>query len=179
MRSLLRSSRRGFSSVRQTALVIDGKQVVSSSKVWYDIRNPATNEVVARVPETTKEELNAAVASSKKAFESWKEVSAQQRARVMMKFHSLLNQHKDEIASLITQEQGKTLADAHGDLYRGIEVERRGKVFFFFFEKCFQGGGALHGHPVADSGRVFAQCDQAHGFVQHQHGEEFGFYVFC
>jgi malonate-semialdehyde dehydrogenase (acetylating)/methylmalonate-semialdehyde dehydrogenase len=46
----------------------------------------------------------------------------QQRARVMMRFHALLNQHKDEIARLITEEQGKTLADAHGDLYRGIEV---------------------------------------------------------
>jgi malonate-semialdehyde dehydrogenase (acetylating)/methylmalonate-semialdehyde dehydrogenase len=86
---------------------------------------------VARVPETTKEELAAAVESSKKAFELWREVSAQQRARVMMKFHALLNTHKDEIAKLITEEQGKTLADAHGDLYRGIEGLQR--FFFFFF----------------------------------------------
>ena len=62
------------------------------------------------------------MASSKKAFESWKEVSAQQRARVMMKFQALLNENKEAIASLIVEEQGKTLVDAHGDLYRGIEV---------------------------------------------------------
>lgn len=108
--------------VRQTPLIIDGEKIVSKSHVWYDIHNPATNEVVARVPEATKEELKAAVASSQKAFESWREVSVQHRARVMMKFHTLLNSHKDEIARLITEEQGKTLADAHGDLYRGIEV---------------------------------------------------------
>jgi malonate-semialdehyde dehydrogenase (acetylating)/methylmalonate-semialdehyde dehydrogenase len=119
--------------VQQNHCVLCFAQIISSSKTWYDIHNPATNEVVARVPETTKEELNAAVASSKKAFESWKEVSAQQRARVMMKFHALLNQHKDEIAALITQEQGKTLADAHGDLYRGIEVLLCLACFFFFF----------------------------------------------
>jgi malonate-semialdehyde dehydrogenase (acetylating)/methylmalonate-semialdehyde dehydrogenase len=66
--------------------------------------------------------MQAAVDAASAAFATWKEVSVQQRARVMMKFQALLNQHKDEIASLITEEQGKTLADAHGDLYRGIEV---------------------------------------------------------
>ena len=103
-------------------MIIDGKQIVSKSLKWHDIRNPATDAVVARVPESTKEEMQAAVSSAQKAFESWKEVSAQQRARVMMKFQALLNQHKDESAGIITEENGKTLADSHGDLYRGIEV---------------------------------------------------------
>lgn len=107
---------------RQTKSIVDGVGFVSSSNTWYDIQNPATGEVVARVPESTPAELAAASASAAKAFKSWSEVSVQQRARVMMRFQALLNQHKDEIAALITEEQGKTLADAHGDLYRGIEV---------------------------------------------------------
>ena len=94
----------------------------SSSNTRYEIHNPANNVTVATVPETTEEEFNAAVASCKTAFEDWKEVSVQQRARVMMNYQQLLKDNKDEIAKIITEENGKTIPDSHGDLQRGLEV---------------------------------------------------------
>ena len=87
-------------SVRKTPMIIDGKPVVSSSSTWYDIHNPATQEVVATVPESTPAELRRAVESSQKAFKSFREVSPQQRARIMMKFHTLLDSHRDEVGHL-------------------------------------------------------------------------------
>lgn len=121
-RRSLHSSGVRLAAVRRTPLIIDGKTVESTSKTWYEVHNPATNEVVALVPETTPSEKAQIIASSQKAFESWREVSVQQRARILMKFHALLDGERNSLAAIMTEEQGKTLADAHGDLQRGIEV---------------------------------------------------------
>lgn len=86
------------------------------------IQNPATQEHLARVPLCSASEVGQAVASAKAAFPAWAATPVPQRARVMFKLHSLIQQHMDELSSCITREQGKTLADARGDIFRGLEV---------------------------------------------------------
>ncbi len=103
-------------------LLIDGALVDSKTTEWRDIVNPATQEVLARVPFATPEELEAAIASSKKAFATWRHTSVGTRARIMLKLQELIRRDTKRIAACLTAEQGKTLADAEGDLFRGLEV---------------------------------------------------------
>ncbi|KAL4423389.1 hypothetical protein ABPG77_004320 [Micractinium sp. CCAP 211/92] len=103
-------------------LLIDGQFVDSKTKDWIEVKNPATQEVVSRLPLCTAEEFNAAVQSARDAFPKWRATPVPQRARVMLKLQELIHRHKDELAASVTREQGKTLADAHGDVFRGLEV---------------------------------------------------------
>ncbi|GAA0788324.1 CoA-acylating methylmalonate-semialdehyde dehydrogenase [Marinobacterium sediminicola] len=109
-------------SVREIPLFINGEAVRSVSNDWRDVVNPATQEVVARVPFATEEEVNRAVASAKEAFKSWRKVSLAQRMRIMLRFQALVREHTAELAALITEEHGKTLPDAEGEVGRGLEV---------------------------------------------------------
>jgi malonate-semialdehyde dehydrogenase (acetylating)/methylmalonate-semialdehyde dehydrogenase len=101
---------------------IGGKHVKGTSGRASDVFNPNTGEVSARVALASAAELNAAVANAKEAQPAWAAKNPQVRARVMMKFLELAAKHKDELATLISMEHGKTLPDAAGDLQRGIEV---------------------------------------------------------
>lgn len=76
--------------------------------------------------------MEAAVASATEAFKTWREVPVQQRVRVNLKLQQLVRENMDDIAKLITKEQGKTLADARGDVFRGLEVCCYSEAFFFF-----------------------------------------------
>ncbi len=109
-------------SVREIPLYINGEVVRSVSSDWRDVVNPATQEVVARVPFATEDEVNQAVASAKEAFKSWRKVSLAQRMRIMLRFQALVREHTAELAALITEEHGKTLPDAEGEVGRGLEV---------------------------------------------------------
>lgn len=101
---------------------IGGKFVDSKTDKWIELRNPATQELVCLVPESTQEEMDHATENCAEAFKTWSQVPVQSRARVMFKLQSLIEKHTDEIAHSITIEQGKTLADARGDVFRGFEV---------------------------------------------------------
>lgn len=101
---------------------INGQFVESKTDKWIDLHNPATGEIVCRVPESTQEEMEEATAGCAEAFKSWRNVPVQTRARVMFKLQALIQEHTEEIALSITREQGKTLADARGDVFRGFEV---------------------------------------------------------
>ncbi len=103
-------------------MLIDGKFVDSKTKEWRDIVNPATQEVLARVPFSTPEEIDAAVASAKEAFKTWKHTSLGVRARIMLKLQALIRENSPKIAAVLTAEQGKTIPDAEGDIFRGLEV---------------------------------------------------------
>src|SRR5580700_7303427 len=103
-------------------MLLDGKFIESRSSEWHDVINPATQEVLAQVPFATDEELNAAVASAKKAFKTWKNTPLAARARIMLKLQALVREHMSRIAQTLSAEQGKTLADAEGDVFRGLEV---------------------------------------------------------
>ncbi|CAE6901571.1 Methylmalonate-semialdehyde dehydrogenase [acylating] [Pseudomonas marincola] len=103
-------------------LLIDGKLVESKTSQWRDIVNPATQEVLARVPFATPDEMNAAVASAKEAFKTWRKTPIGARARIFLKYQQLIRENMQELAAILTAEQGKTLPDAEGDVFRGLEV---------------------------------------------------------
>src|ERR1700733_13767060 len=103
-------------------MLLDGKFVESRSNEWRDVVNPATQEVLAQVPFATDEELDAAVASAKRAFATWKNTPLAARARIMLKLQALVRENMSRIARTLSAEQGKTLADAEGDIFRGLEV---------------------------------------------------------
>ncbi len=84
--------------------------------------NPATQEELAQVPFATTEEVNQAVSAAEEAFKSWSEVAASERARLFLRYQDLLKKHHDELATILAKENGKTFADAQGDVWRGIEV---------------------------------------------------------
>ena len=101
---------------------IGGKAYPSKSTEWRDVTNPATQEVVARVPFATSEEVNLAVASAQEAFKTWRSTSLGARMRIMLKLQHLVRENLPELAQLITLEHGKTLPDAEGEVARGLEV---------------------------------------------------------
>jgi malonate-semialdehyde dehydrogenase (acetylating)/methylmalonate-semialdehyde dehydrogenase len=103
-------------------MLLDGKFIDSRTTEWHDVVNPATQEVLAQVPFATDEEINAAVASAKRAFKTWKNTPLAARARIMLKLQALVREHMSRIAQTLSAEQGKTLADAEGDVFRGLEV---------------------------------------------------------
>src|SRR6201996_6862933 len=103
-------------------ILLDGQFIESRSNEWHDVVNPATQEVLAQVPFATDEELNAAVASAKRAFAAWKNTPLAARARIMLKLQALIREHMSRIAKTLSAEKGKTLADAEGDIFRGLEV---------------------------------------------------------
>jgi malonate-semialdehyde dehydrogenase (acetylating)/methylmalonate-semialdehyde dehydrogenase len=84
--------------------------------------NPSTGKVQAKVVMGTAADIDAAVAGAAEAQKEWAAWNPQRRARVLMKFIDLVNQNVDELAELLSLEHGKTLADAKGDIQRGIEV---------------------------------------------------------
>ena len=103
-------------------LFIGGSSVKSSTKKWIEVLNPATQEVLCEAPCTTDEEIESAIGSAKEAFFSWRETPPPERSRVMMKYQDLLKINQDEIAQILSKENGKTFEDAKGDVWRGIEV---------------------------------------------------------
>ncbi|MDN3652054.1 CoA-acylating methylmalonate-semialdehyde dehydrogenase [Thalassotalea ponticola] len=109
-------------SIREIPLIIGGEKVISKSTNWLDVLNPATQEVVAKVPMATRDEVELAVANAKQAFASWRKTSLTQRMRIMFKFQQLLEQNTQKIAELITEEHGKTLPDAEGEVGRALEA---------------------------------------------------------
>jgi malonate-semialdehyde dehydrogenase (acetylating)/methylmalonate-semialdehyde dehydrogenase len=121
---------------------INGKRVKGTSGRFADVYNPATGEVQARVPLATQEELNAAVDAAAAAQLEWAATNPQRRARVMMKFGQLINDHMDELAELVSREHGKTLPDARGDVQRGLEV----------IEVCMGAPSLLKGEFTNDGG---------------------------
>nr|WP_295975279.1 CoA-acylating methylmalonate-semialdehyde dehydrogenase [uncultured Bacillus sp.] len=100
---------------------INGEWVESKATKYEDVYNPAKKEVIAQVPISTKEDLDYAVEAAAKAFEKWKNVPVQKRARILFKFQQLLQENKEELARIITIENGKNLPEALGEVGRGIE----------------------------------------------------------
>ena len=109
-------------SPQNTHNFVDNQFVPSKTTSWIDLHDPATNNLVTRVPQSTSEELQAAVESAKEAFPAWRTTSILHRQQVMFKFVALIRQHWDRLAARITLEQGKTFEDAKGDVLRGLQV---------------------------------------------------------
>src|SRR5699024_5317478 len=100
---------------------INGEWIESSTDKMEEVINPATEEVLGYVPLSTVKEVDEAVRSAKEAFEDWKEVPVPKRARILFKYQQLLVDHWDELAEIITIENGKSFKEAKGEVQRGIE----------------------------------------------------------
>ena len=116
------TSHQRIESPLDTRNFIDNQFLPSKTSAWIDLYDPATNNLVTRVPQSTDAELRAAVESATKAFPSWKATSLLAKQQIMFKFVALIREHWDRLAASITLEQGKTFADAKGDVLRGLQV---------------------------------------------------------
>ncbi|KPJ59708.1 MAG: methylmalonate-semialdehyde dehydrogenase [Latescibacteria bacterium DG_63] len=101
---------------------VGGEWVSSKSTQVLEVRNPATGEVLAQVPMSTKDEVNQAVARAKKAFAEWREIPPVVRARYFFDLRNVLEEHFEEISRLLVQENGKTLPEARGSVRRAVEM---------------------------------------------------------
>ncbi|GGJ95813.1 methylmalonate semialdehyde dehydrogenase [acylating] 2 [Lentibacillus kapialis] len=100
---------------------IGGKWIESESDKTESVINPATGEVVAEAPLSSQEDVDYAVKVAQEAFQDWKEIAVPKRARILFKYQQLLVEHWNELAELITIENGKNLNEAKGEVQRGIE----------------------------------------------------------
>jgi malonate-semialdehyde dehydrogenase (acetylating)/methylmalonate-semialdehyde dehydrogenase len=101
---------------------IGGRWVPSAATEQLDVTNPATGEVLARVPLSTAQDVDAAVRASREAFPAWRSRSTIERARWLFGFRQVMEAHQDEIAQSVTREMGKTRADARAEVGRAIEM---------------------------------------------------------
>ncbi|KAK5251269.1 aldehyde dehydrogenase (NADP(+)) ald6 [Exophiala xenobiotica] len=108
--------------VADTHNFIDNQFVPSQATTWIDLHDPATNNLVTRVPQSTDAELKAAVESAEKAFPKWRATSIMTKQQIIFRLTHLIRKNMDRLAASITLEQGKTFADAKGDVLRGLQV---------------------------------------------------------
>ncbi len=103
-------------------IFVNGEWRESEATEFSPVTNPATGEALARLPHSTRAEVDAAVSSAQAAFPGWAATPPVERARIMFRYRQLLEEHSEELSRCVTQENGKTLADARGSVRRGTEV---------------------------------------------------------
>ena len=101
---------------------VDGAWVRSRATAYLDVPNPSNGSILARVPRSGADDVDAAVRAARKGFLVWREVPVPDRARRVLAFRQLLQEHAEELAQSIVREQGKILDDARGSVFRGIEA---------------------------------------------------------
>src|SRR5690625_2723722 len=109
------------SQVPTVKLLINGEFVESNTHRWQPVLNPATQETLAMIPYATQEEIDQALQSAQEAFKTWRKTPIGARSRIFLKYQQLIRENMDELAEILTAEQGKTLPDAAGDVFRGLE----------------------------------------------------------
>jgi malonate-semialdehyde dehydrogenase (acetylating)/methylmalonate-semialdehyde dehydrogenase len=101
---------------------INGAQVTNSSNRTGNVFNPALGQVIREVSLAETKDAQAAIQAAKDAFPSWRDTSLTKRQQIMFNFREILNSSKEELAAIVTEEHGKTLPDALGEVTRGLEV---------------------------------------------------------
>ncbi len=100
---------------------VSGEWVQPSAQKYEEVVNPATNEVIAKVPISNASDVENAVNVASDAFKTWNKVAVPKRARILFSYQQLLIEHKQELAEIITKENGKNHSEALGEVQRGIE----------------------------------------------------------
>ena len=108
--------------VETMSMWVNGRNHAATTTRFGDVTNPATGEVVRRVPFCNDADVDTAVASAKAAFPAWKKTPVLRRARILMRYKELVEKNREDLARLVTEEHGKTLVDAMGSVQRGLEV---------------------------------------------------------
>ncbi|MEN0109377.1 MAG: CoA-acylating methylmalonate-semialdehyde dehydrogenase [Planctomycetota bacterium] len=103
-------------------LLIGGRWVEPEADAWEEVFNPSTGEVIARTPMVGAAEVDGVVQAAADALPAWADTPVVERARVMFRFRTLLEERFEEVATLVTREHGKTLAEARAEVNRGLEM---------------------------------------------------------
>lgn len=145
-------------------MFIDGEWVTGSEKKSFDVINPATEEVIAKVYESSVEDTKAAIAAAKKSFyvtREWRDMDSTTRGNVLLKIADLIEEYADELAMLDTIDNGKPLREAEGDIsdgahcfkyYAGLIKAPYGGVY-----DVNEGFGKMHSYTVHEPVGVCAQ----------------------
>ena len=119
--TVTRSEQHTSTSVRKLRNYVDGQWVEAGTST-LEVRNPATNQVLAQVPLSTKDDVERAVAAARAAFPAWRATPVLERARYLFKVRQLMEEHLEELAQILVSEVGKALPDARLEIKRGIEM---------------------------------------------------------
>ncbi|MBB3182163.1 NAD-dependent succinate-semialdehyde dehydrogenase [Variovorax sp. Sphag1AA] len=131
-------------SLLRSAAYIAGEWCNADSGLTISVRNPATGEVVGTVPKAGAVETQRAIEAADRAFKPWRATTAEYRARILRRWFDLMNEHQDDLALIMTLEQGKPLAEAKGEIaYAAAYVE-------WFAEEARRTYGDLIPSPWAD-----------------------------
>jgi malonate-semialdehyde dehydrogenase (acetylating)/methylmalonate-semialdehyde dehydrogenase len=122
MTEVLEAQPKRESALGRVSHWIDGKLVRGESGRSGPVFNPATGKQTANVDFASAEEVDRAVAAAKQAFPEWRAVSLSRRQDLMFRIRTLVHDHLDELARILTAEHGKVLSDARGEVQRGLEV---------------------------------------------------------
>jgi succinate-semialdehyde dehydrogenase/glutarate-semialdehyde dehydrogenase len=101
--------------LREAAL-IDGQWITETPHGHAELRSPATGEVLARLPRCKEEETTRAIVAADKAFHAWRKTTAKHRSQVVHRWWELIVENKEDLATLITLEEGKPLSEARGEI---------------------------------------------------------------
>ena len=126
------------SSLFRQQCLVNGKWVDAKNGDTIEVRNPATNELIGTVPALSREETEAAIADAKKAWPTWRALTAVQRSTILRKWAQLVVENVDDLAVILTTEQGKPLAEAKGEILGGIS----------YFEWFAEEGKRLYGEVI-------------------------------
>ena len=110
-----------MSNIKQLKNFIDGKFVDTPGVSTMDVTNPATGKCIAKMPVCDATHIDEAVQVALKAFDTWGSMTIKQRATIMFKFHSLVNQNSKELAELVVLENGKNIVEALADVAKGMK----------------------------------------------------------
>ena len=102
--------------------IINGEKTIGNAITVFDIYNPATGKIIRQMQGANADDVNAAVSVAKHAFSAWSQVTPSHRAQIMFNYRELVIKNLDELARMVCEEHGKTLADAKGEVMRGVEV---------------------------------------------------------
>ncbi len=105
----------GPDGVPNVPYFVHGEKKYSKTKDFFDVHDPATGKIIARTPLMLKSEMQEAVDSSREAQKAWREIGVSVRARHMHRFEQVIKENEVELARILTEEQGKTTADAMGE----------------------------------------------------------------
>jgi betaine-aldehyde dehydrogenase len=118
-------------------MLIDGAFVPAASGKTFDVMNPATDEVIAKVPDAGAKDVDAAVAAARRAFEGWRDVTAQERGRILLRLAAKMRDELPRLAELETRNSGKPIVESEFDLtdvatcfeyYGGLATKLHGEV---------------------------------------------------
>jgi malonate-semialdehyde dehydrogenase (acetylating)/methylmalonate-semialdehyde dehydrogenase len=109
-------------AVRTLKFFVNGSWEELSGRTLHPITNPATGDVIAQVPYATAEDVDRTARAAHAAFLQWREVPVVDRVQVLYRYKTLLDRHADEIARILSTENGKTLEDARGSVRRAIQM---------------------------------------------------------